>query len=136
MSNAPVARCSAARPEDVAVDAVARRVDVGVGRHDDHHLVVGPVDGERRQGDRRGGVPAHRLEEHPAVGQLVADEALVAPVGHDRDVVRRQPGGRRLQERSSPSSGRNGFGRSGRLRGWSRVPPPPAMMTAYMRGPS
>src|SRR5688572_22008661 len=33
----------------------------------------------------------------------------------------------------SPSSGRNGFGRSGRLRGCNRVPPPPAMITAYMR---
>src|SRR5512140_2170870 len=31
----------------------------------------------------------------------------------------------------SPSRGRNGFGVSGRLRGQSRVPPPPARMTAY-----
>ena len=88
---------------------------------------------ERGQGDRRGRVPAHRLEEDPCGRQLVADEALVAPVGHDGDVVRRQPGRGGLQQGlGSPSSGRNGFGRSGRLRGWSRVPPPPAMMTAYM----
>ena len=34
------------------------------------------------------------------VGQLVADEALVAPVGDDRDVVgqRAQPRGRRLEQ--------------------------------------
>src|SRR6267378_2768084 len=34
---------------------------------------------------------------------------------------------------SSLSSGRNGLGRSGRLSGHSRVPPPPAMITAYIR---
>ena len=33
----------------------------------------------------------------------------------------------------SPSSGRNGLGRSGRDSGQSRVPPPPARITAYMR---
>src|SRR5215210_383462 len=34
---------------------------------------------------------------------------------------------------SSPVSGRKGFGRSGRLRGQRRVPPPPARITAYIR---
>src|SRR5512140_1881991 len=34
---------------------------------------------------------------------------------------------------SSPSSGRKGLGRSGRLRGQSLVPPPPARITAYTR---
>ena len=32
----------------------------------------------------------------------------------------------------SPSRGRNGFGRAARLSGQSRVPPPPAMITAYI----
>src|SRR6478672_10897680 len=46
------------------------------------------------------------------------------------------PARRRLTVRwrrlSGPSRGRNGFGRSGRLNGWRRVPLPPAMMTTYM----
>ena len=68
-----------------------------------------------------------------ADGNWSLHEALVAPIRDDGDVVRYgQPGRGGLQQRLGPSSGRNGFGRSGRLRGWSRVPPPPAMMTAYM----
>src|SRR4051795_6646056 len=35
---------------------------------------------------------------------------------------------------SSPTSGRKGFGRSGRLSGHSLVPPPPARMTTYIPG--
>ena len=34
---------------------------------------------------------------------------------------------------SPGKSGRNGFGRSGVDSGYSRVPPPPAMITAYTR---
>ena len=33
----------------------------------------------------------------------------------------------------SPTSGRKGLGLSARLSGQRRVPPPPAMITAYMR---
>ena len=36
------------------------------------------------------------------------------------------------RQRPPSRSGRKGFGRRSRLRGQSRVPPPPAMMTAYM----
>ncbi len=78
--------------------------------------------------------------------KLLADQLHVAPVDDDDDV------GRAAQQRGairsnvsrsrvrSPSSRRNGFGRSGRESGQSRVPPPPARITAYIgrlyeRGP-
>ena len=114
------------RAQDVAEDVVAS-CDRLVGRQDDHDLVLGPVDGERRERD---GAPrccgrAARASERAHAGACVADESLVAPVGHDRDVVGqagqpvdRPPGG----ASRSPSSGRNGFGRSGRLSGMEAGP--------------
>ena len=77
-----------------------------------------------------------RLDDERRARHLVADEPLVAAVGDDRDVVGQAGAAgrpRRWRSDRSPSSGRNGFGRSGRLSGWRRVPPPPARITAYMR---
>ena len=73
--------------EHVLVDAFARRLDVGVGRDHEHDLVGRAIDRRGRQGDRRRGVPPHRLEQERGVGHLVADEPLVAPIGDDRDVI-------------------------------------------------
>ena len=93
--------------------------------------------------DRGGGVPADGLGDDADAGELLADHGAVAALGDDGDVVRSEPElgvaddpvHRSLEQRRSPSSGRKGFGVSGRLRGHRRVPPPPAMITAYMRPP-
>ena len=75
------------RAEHVLVNAFARRLDVGVGRDHEHDLVGRAIDRRGRQGDRRGRVPPHRLEQERGAGHLVADEPLVAPIGDDRDVI-------------------------------------------------
>ena len=58
--------------------------------------------GERRQGDGGRGVPTERLETSAAPGACAADDALVAAVGDDRDVVgqARETVDRSLQQRS------------------------------------
>ena len=68
--NAPVARRSAAVAQDRPEDVVA--LDRLVGRQDEHHLVVGAVDGQRGQRDRRRRVPAERLEDERRIGCLLA----------------------------------------------------------------
>ena len=114
-------------------------IDVGIGRDDEHDVLGRPVEGDRRQGDRGRRVATHRLEQEGGVRELVADDA--ARSGGSVTTVMSSVSRRRRRSvawsrDSSPSSGRKGFGRSGRLSGWSRVPPPPAMMTAYMWRPS
>ncbi len=86
--------------DDVGVDALTGRVDVRVRGDDEHDVVVGPIDGRRRQGDRGGRVATHRLEQEAGVRELVADDALESAVGHDRDVVGQpaQPSRGRLDE--------------------------------------
>ena len=123
--------------QDVAVDVPRASDRCGVGRQDQHHLVVGPVDGEVARAIAAAVFRPIGSSRTRAVGHLVADQPLVAAVGDDRDVVGQSASRRAVawSSDSPPSSGRNGFGRSGRLRGWSRVPPPPAMITAYMRRP-
>ena len=78
MSKAPVARCSAAIREDVRVGVLARGIDVGIGRDDEHDVLGRPVEGDRRQRDRGRGVATHRLEQQGGVRELVADQPLVA----------------------------------------------------------
>ena len=98
--NAPVASCSAAIFEDVLVHVLARGVDVGIRRDDEHDVVRWPIEGDRRERDRGRRVATHRLEQQGGFGELVADQALVATVGHDRDVVGQppQPPLRRLEQ--------------------------------------
>ena len=138
ISNASVARRSALSSTDVYKPSDVR-VDVGVGRDDQHHLVVGLVDGDRGEGDGGGGVAAHRLEQDVRVRQLVADEALVAAFGDDGDVVVRRaaaaPSPGAASPRSAAAAGRASGVPAG-SEGGVVVPPPPAMMTAYMRRPS
>jgi len=73
--------------EDVRIGVLARGIDVGIGRDDEHDVLGRPVEGDRRQGDRGRGVATHGLEEQGGVRELVADQSLVATLGHDRDVV-------------------------------------------------
>ena len=122
---APVARCSAAAAEHVLVNAFARRLDMGVGRDHEHDLVGRAIDRRGRQGDRRGGVPPHRLEQKSGVGHLVADEPLVAPIGDDRDVIgqRAQAPVGRLEEGLLADEGQEGLGTLGATQ---RVEPGPA----------
>ena len=91
MPNAPVARSLGRRPQDVLEDAARAGSMCASAGQDEHDLVVGTIDGERREGDGGGGVATHRLEEDHRRGELIADEPLVAPVGHDRDVVGERP---------------------------------------------
>ena len=112
-------------------------LDQVVGREDGHHLVLGAVDCERGQRDRRGGVAARRLEDDPGIRHLVPHEVGVGRTDDDPDAGE-APGTspsrstvRWMSVRSS-SNGRNGLGRSARLSGRSRVPPPPARITAYI----
>ncbi len=109
-----------------------------VGGKDEHDVVVGAVDRDRGERDRRGRVPPGGLAEDVPCGevrQLLPDEIGVAPVRHDVHVARRHEAGRAGRPSGAgatapPSGARNGFGRSGRERGQSRVPPPPARTTA------
>ena len=105
-----------------------------VGRDDDHHLVLGAVDRQGGEGDRGGCVPTERFEEELGVRRLLAGQCLVAAIRDDRDVIgeTRQAATDAWSSVPCASKGRNGFGRSGRLSGWSRVPPPPAITTAYI----
>ena len=99
MSNAPVARSLAGGPQHLAEDLVPlgsiwRRPGP---RHD---LVVGPVDRDAWRG--RWPPPCCGpigSMSRPASGSCSLDQPLVAPVGHDRDVVGRQPRRGRLEER-------------------------------------
>ena len=89
-----------------------------VGRQDEHHVVVGAIEGGRRERDRRGRVAADGLgQEHvlAELRQLLADDAHVPAVGHDGDV----PGGdelghdpvpRPLQQRPIPDQGQERLG--------------------------
>ena len=87
MSNAPVARSSAAIRRTSWYTPSRVRVDVGVGRHDEHDVFGWPVERGRGEGDRRGRVATHRLQEELRVGHQVTDDPLVPTVGDDRDVV-------------------------------------------------
>jgi hypothetical protein len=86
------------RPEGVTEDVLEG--DGMVGREDGHHLVVRAVDGDRGQGDRRGGVAGRRLDQHLHGGHLAPHEALVALVGDHDDVVGEavEPPHRRLEQ--------------------------------------
>ena len=109
--------------QDVAEGLLA--LDRLVGRQDEHDLVGRAIDGERGQGDRGRGVAPERLEQHGDVGELVADEPLVAPVGDDRDVVgqRAQARGRRLEQGLGSQQREEGLGPLGPTEG---VEPGPA----------
>ncbi len=111
--------------EHVLVNAFARRLDMGVGRDHEHDLVGRAIDRRGRQGDRRGRVPPHRLEQKLGVGHLVANEPLVAPIGDDRDVIgqRAQAPVGRLEEGLGADEGQEGLGTFGATQ---RVEPGPA----------
>ena len=106
-------------------DAFPGVVDRMVGGQHDHHLVLGSIDGERREGDRRGGVPGMRLGQHRDPGELVLDIADVALVCDDRDVLRpkvellaaQEPGDRQLQERVAPKQRQERLGAFGPAEG-------------------
>ena len=85
MPNAPRGEVLGRRAEDSLEDRHV--LDRLVGRQDDHDLVVGAVDDQRRERDRGRGVATERLEDERRVRDLVADQPLVAPVGDHRDVV-------------------------------------------------
>ena len=92
---------------------------------DEHDLVGRAIDRRGRQGDRRRGVPPHRLEQERGVGHLVADEPLVAPIGDDRDVIgqRAQAPVGRLEEGLGADERQEGLGALGATQ---RVEPGPA----------
>ena len=91
ISNAPVARSLAAISQDAPEGVLARGIDVGIRRDDEHDVVRWPVQGDGRERDRGRGVATHRLEQQGRFGELVADQPLVAALGHDRDVVGQPP---------------------------------------------
>ena len=71
------------------------------------------------------------------VGQLLAHDGAVPAIGDDVDVARldqrREAGDGGLEQRGVADERQEGLGLSARLSGQRRVPPPPAMITAYIR---
>jgi hypothetical protein len=61
--------------------------DQVVRRQDDHDLVVGPVDGGGREGDRRRGVAAGGLDDEPDARLLLLHDRAVAAVRDAIDVI-------------------------------------------------
>ena len=105
------------RPQDVAEGLLA--FDGLVGRQDEHDLVGRAIDGERGQGDRGRRVAPEWLEQQGDVGELVADQPFVAPVGDDRDVVGQgaQARGRRLEQGLGSQQREEGLGPLGSTEG-------------------
>ena len=102
MPKAPLARLRAALDEHAAEDVLA--LDRVVGRQDEHHLVLGAVDGERGERDRRGRVPALGLGDDAAdTRHLPRHESGVALIRHDVHVAdideRVEPRDRPLEQR-------------------------------------
>src|SRR5215212_4995172 len=64
--------------KDAPVDRIVIRLDPGVGRQDEHHLGGIPLEPERREGDRGGGVAAVRLRDDVDTRQLLADHRSVS----------------------------------------------------------
>ena len=98
-----------------------------------------PIDGRGRKRNGGGRVAAHRLPQQVGrrqLRQLVQDQVGVPAVGDDEHVIdahqRGQAGDRGLEQRGVPQQGQERLGRAARLSGQSRVPPPPAMITAYI----
>ncbi len=56
------------RAQDFAVRALAGRIDVGVGGHDEHDVVIRSLQRSGRQGDRCRGVASARFGEDPHAG--------------------------------------------------------------------
>ena len=116
--------------EHGAKDLLALGVDRVVGGQHDHDLVDGPVDGERREGDGRGGVPGVWLGQHRDPGELILDVADVALVGDDRDVLGPQvelvtvheAGDGQLEERVAPKQGEERLGAFGPAEGMQPGP--------------
>ncbi len=101
-----------------------------IGGQHDHHLVDGAVDGERREGDGRGGVPGVWLGQHRDPGELILDVADVALVGDDRDVLGPQvqlvpvheARDGQLEERVAPKQGQERLGAFGPAEGMQPGP--------------
>ena len=116
--------------------------DVIGGERQHHGVVVARLRKGRAGGDRRTGIPPHRLQQHislePDLGKLLQHHEAIGRIGDDDRTLEqrriRHPQRAYPEMSNAPrTSGRNCFGRTSREAGHSRVPAPPHMISGIIR---